>query len=218
MQDSLPRHVDAVNITWHVAAERRPYHHGNLREALLDAALALARDGGPDAVVVREASRRVGVSHNAAYRHFPDREALLSAVLERCADALVAAMEARLDAVGPQDGTPERALRRLEATGRGYVDFALSEPGLFRTAYAVERPHDTGSGPYVLLNAQLDGLVEAGALAPERRPYAELTAWSAVHGLSALLLDGPLRDLPPGARAAALDHLLGTISRGLRAP
>jgi AcrR family transcriptional regulator len=201
-----------------VPAERRPYHHGNLREALIDAALDLARAGGPDAVVVREASRRVGVSHNAAYRHFPDREALLSAVLERCAAALSGAMEARLEAVGPQDGTPERAFRRLEATGRAYVEFALSEPGLFRTAFAVKRPQETGSGPYALLNAQLDGLVEAGAIARERRPYAELSAWSAVHGLSALLVDGPLRELPPPVRDAALDHLLATVSRGLAAP
>jgi AcrR family transcriptional regulator len=197
---------------------RRPYHHGNLREALVDAAFELARAGGPDAVVVREASRRVGVSHNAAYRHFPDREALLAAVLERAAAALTAAMEARLDAAGPQDGTPERAFARLEATGRAYVDFALTEPGLFHTAFAVGRPHETGSGPYELLNTQLDGLVEAGALAAERRPSAEITAWSAVHGISSLMLDGPLRELSPPARAAALDHLLATISRGLAAP
>ena len=212
----LPHHVDAVNI-WRVSTASRSYHHGNLQEALVDAALALAREGGPGAVVVREASRRVGVSHNAAYRHFPDREALLAAVRDRCSDALAAAMQVRLDAAGPPDGTPERALARLEATGRGYVDFALGEPGLFRTAFAADGTPDSGSGPYGLLNAQLDGLVEAGALPPERRPSAELTAWSAVHGLAALLVDGPLRSLPEPARAVALDHLLATVSRGLTA-
>jgi AcrR family transcriptional regulator len=196
---------------------KRPYHHGNLREALVDAALALAREAGPGAVVVREASRRVGVSHNAAYRHFPDREALLVAVRDRCADALAAAMQVRLDAAGPPDGTPERAFARLEATGRAYVDFALGEPGLFRTAFAAEGTPDSGSGPYGLVNAQLDGLVEAGALAPDRRPSAEITAWSAVHGLSSLFVDGPLRSLPDRARAVALDHLLATISSGLAA-
>jgi AcrR family transcriptional regulator len=198
-------------------AAKRPYHHGNLRDALVDAALALAREGGPGAVVVREASRRVGVSHNAAYRHFPDREALLAAVRDRCADALAAAMQVRLDAAGPPDGTPQRAFARLEATGRAYVDFALAEPGLFRTAFAAEGKPDSGSGPYGLLNAQLDGLVEAGALAPDRRPSAEITAWAAVHGLSALFVDGPLRSLPDPARAVALDHLLATISSGLAA-
>src|SRR5919202_94781 len=104
-------------------------------------------------MLIAKASRRVGVSHNAAYRHFPDREALLSAVRDRCADALAAAMQARLEAIGPQDGTPERAFGRLEATGRGYVDFALGEPGLFRTAFAGKGAPDTGSGPYGLLNA-----------------------------------------------------------------
>ena len=197
-------------------APARPYHHGNLREALTEAALALAREGGgPDAVVIREASRRVGVSHNAAYRHFPDRDALLSAVRARCAEELAAAMAARLEVVGPQDGTPERAFQRLEATGRAYVGFALAEPGLFRTAFAGKGAPDSGSGPYGLLKAQLDGLLESGALPPERRPDAELTAWSAVHGLSELLLDGPLRELPPPAREAALGHLLATVSRGL---
>ncbi|MEV7028092.1 helix-turn-helix domain-containing protein, partial [Kitasatospora sp. NPDC093558] len=63
---------------------RRGYHHGGLREALIEAGVALARTGGPDAVVLRAASRAAGVSHNAAYRHFADHEDLIAAVGERC--------------------------------------------------------------------------------------------------------------------------------------
>src|SRR5689334_10626149 len=165
---------------------RAPYHHGNLRAALIDAGVELAREGGPDAIVVREASRRVGVSHNAAYRHFPGRDELLKAVGERCMSELAQLME-RLIAEVPDDGDPlELALRRLRATGSAYVQFALTEPGLFRTAFSVpdrlaplgpgEGVGDSGLGPYGLLSAQLDRLEAVGGLDPKLRPFAETTA------------------------------------------
>ena len=112
------------------------YHHGNLRQALLDHAVELARTGGPDAVVLRDVQREAGVSNSAAYRHYSDRQALLGAVQiygmtllgERMLESL-----AGLPRRGPRD---RRALARLETTGQAYVDFALAEPGLFRTAFA----------------------------------------------------------------------------------
>lgn len=206
---------------------RTRYHHGNLRSALIEAGLELARAGGPAAVVVREASRRVGVSHNAAYRHFPDRDALLGAVCARCMSELARLVERMIDAVAPLDDPLELARRRLRATGTAYVHFALAEPGLFRTAFAVpdalpqerheEGVGDSGLGPYGLLNRQLDELAAAGGIPPQRRAGAELTAWSSVHGLSTLLLDGPLRSLGPDEREAALARLLDTVERGLAA-
>jgi AcrR family transcriptional regulator len=216
--------VAAVNIMESMPSKAR-YHHGNLRAALIDAGVELARAGGPDAVVVREASRRVGVSHNAAYRHFPDRDTLLRAVAERSMSELARLMERKIADVDPGDSGLAAANRRLRGTGVAYVTFALSEPGLFRTAFAV--PHrlerfgpgegvgDSGLGPYELLNRQLDELVAAGGLTPERRLHADLTAWSAVHGFSALMLEGPLREFPDSERQAALDSLLDTIERGL---
>lgn len=201
------------------------YHHGNLRAALIEAGAELARAGGPDAVVVREASRRVGVSHNAAYRHFPDRDALLKAVAERSMSQLAGLMEKLIADIDPSDRSAAAANRRLRATGRAYVKFALGEPGLFRTAFAVsprlehfgpgEGAGETGLNPYELLNRQLDELVQAGGLPPERRPYADTTAWSAVHGISMLMLDGPLRALPEAEREVAVNSLLDTIERGL---
>jgi AcrR family transcriptional regulator len=215
----------------------RPYHHGNLRAALIDAGVELAREGGPEAVVLREVSRRAGVSHNAAYRHFADRDELLRAVCARCMSALARLMEARTAevAAGPEELDAIRS--RLRATGTAYIDFALTEPGWFRTAFAVppglhylgegegEGEGDpegegtgagaSGLGPLELLSAQLDALSAAGALALERRPHAEIAAWSAVHGLAMLLLDGPLRELPAGERALASTRLLDTIERGL---
>jgi AcrR family transcriptional regulator len=206
------------------------YHHGNLRAALIDAGLQLARDGGPDAVVLREVSRRAGVSHNAAYRHFADRDTLLLAICERCMGSLARLMEARIaevgDAgVGSEGGVLNAARRRLRATGSAYVEFALSEPGLFKTAFAVpprlgyfddgEGAGESGLGPLELLGAQLDALVEVGGLPAERRADAEFAAWASVHGLSMLLIAGPLRELPESERDAALARLLDTIERGL---
>jgi AcrR family transcriptional regulator len=208
--------VDTVNM---------PYHHGQLREALIEAALELARSEGPDAIVLRAASRVANVSHNAAYRHFADRAGLLRAVCERCMSKLAVLMEDRVAELGDIPDPVDAARARLVATGRAYVEFALSEPGWFRTAFAV--PHNlvhlepgegvgrSGRNPYELLTAELDHLVEVGALAPGRRPGAEYPAWSAVHGLSTLLIDGPLRDLPDAERRHALEKVLAVVIEGL---
>ncbi len=120
---------------------RRPraadtYHHGNLRQELLDHAVELARAGGPDAVVLRDVQRMAGVSNSAAYRHYADRDALLAAVAEYAQSRLADAMVARIDAVPAGGRKARRAIGRLRATGQGYIDFALAEPGLFRTAFA----------------------------------------------------------------------------------
>src|SRR6478735_11439161 len=91
----------------------RAYHHGNLRAELLRTAVELAREEGPSGVVLREVARRVGVSHNAAYRHFADREELLAEIADRGMDLLTEAMEARLAAVPAGLDDVARAQRRL---------------------------------------------------------------------------------------------------------
>jgi len=114
---------------------RARYHHGDLANALTSAAVALAREGGPDAVVLREAARRVGVSPAAAYRHFAGHDDLLYAVKLRAQQELADAMEARVNAAEPEADPAFEALRRLTAVGFAYLHFALEEPGLFRTAF-----------------------------------------------------------------------------------
>jgi AcrR family transcriptional regulator len=193
------------------------YHHGNLRAALIDTAVEQARSGGAAAVVLRDAARRTGVSHNAAYRHFADREALLAEVAHRGMQALEEAMRARLAGV-PAREPGQRARQRLQETGRAYVHFALAEPGLFTVAFA---PKDAAKGtpgregPYGILADVLDELVAAGVLPPERRPGAELTCWAAVHGFAVLALQGPLQQLPAAERERQLQGLLERIGRGL---
>ncbi len=212
-----------------MSAEIRPirdtYRHGDLRRALLAAGIELARADGPDAVVLREATRRVGVSPAAAYRHFADRDALLHAVCAAALSALAVAIEEALAALPPEPEPLAAARARLRAVGTGYLRFARAEPGLFQTAFAVPDavhgpgsvagPGSSGLTPLQLLVAALDGLVEAGALPLDRRPNAEFLAWSAVHGLAMLAIGGPLRGLADRQIDAIGQRLIDMVERGL---
>jgi AcrR family transcriptional regulator len=202
----------------------RPYHHGNLRQSLVDAGYELARAQGPQAVVLRAVTRAAGVSHNAAYRHFADHHELLTAVAERCMGELADLMRTRTAEVHETDPRMQAAMQ-LGAVGRAYIDFALTEPGLFRTAFATrehppppieaESRDEAELGPFELLSARLDRLVEVGILPPERRPGAEYAAWASVHGISMLLVDGPLQAVPEAERERAISIALAVVARGL---
>jgi AcrR family transcriptional regulator len=166
------------------------YHHGDLRTALIEAGLDLTRSGGPEALTIREATRRVGVSPNAAYRHFVDREALLRAVAMAIQHRMVARM-----ARGGRSGD---ACDRLRAVGLGYIKFALDEPGWFTVAFFSADPivlsDETASAPpYLALVDALDAMVDAGQLSAGQREGAEWPCFSAVHGFAELALRGPLR-------------------------
>lgn len=197
------------------------YHHGNLRQALLEHGVALARAGGPDAVVLRDVQRLAGVSNSAAYRHYADRRALLAAVKADVMTQLGAAMVAALDRA-PADGSrPERALARFRATGQAYIDFAGAEPGLFRTAFAPDGQPDEDAvpadrHPFQILRGCVDDLVAAGLLSESRRDGFDEAAWAAVHGAATLFLDGPLGMAGTDRRQLITDRLLDAIGDGLR--
>jgi AcrR family transcriptional regulator len=248
---------------------RTTYRHGDLSRALVDAGVELARSGGPAAVVLREATRRAGVSPNAAYRHFADRHALLEAVCSECQSGVARAIEDEQAALPGEhaasaladtpalpgtpaaSATPGRAgahatpaiaqtdaapaptapltaataRLRFRAVGTGYLRFALAEPGLFRTAFTASSDLDSatsaaragsrGLTPFQLLGEALDDLVTTGVLPAERRPGAEFLAWSAVHGLASLLLDGPLTALSPEATEALIGRVVTMVEQGL---
>src|SRR5262245_43805131 len=122
-------------------AQRRPRPRGAVRDGLIAAGLELARAGGPDAVVLREATRMVGVVPNAAYRHFADRDELLAAVCAAALRELADRMAAGVARVRGKYGDPAAAGRRMRAVGRAYLAFAREEPGLFATAYALPQQH-----------------------------------------------------------------------------
>lgn len=209
---------------------RSTFRHGDLRRALLDAGVALARQGGPGAIVLREATRRAGVVPNAAYRHFESRQALLEAVRAAALAALARAIEAEIDAVQQLPEPRRRARAAFRGVGLGYLRFARQEPGLFRTAFAA-RPFDvheraaqddaargaSGMDPFELLCHALDGLVQAGVLPAARRQGAEFMAWSAVHGMAMLQLDGPLRGLGEAPSQALAERLVAMVEQGLLA-
>lgn len=203
----------------------RAYHHGNLRAALVEAGVEAVREArGPEGLAVRDLARRVGVSHNAAYRHFADRDELLEEIAGAGMAALTAAGAARLAAV--DDADPERRARlALREIGRSYVDFARTDTGLFRVAFAAYPssaaaqpmvPDDEAAAegsPFGQLSTCLDALVDAGWLHPAARPGAEFTCWAMVHGLAMLVLEGPLQHLDDASRQAMVDQALAAIDR-----
>jgi AcrR family transcriptional regulator len=204
------------------SARRGPRPRGAVRSALVEAGPALARSGGPGAVVLREVTRTVGVVPNAAYRHFADREALLAAVRDEAVRELAERMAARMRQVRAGPHTPTGARLRLRAVGQAYLEFARTEPGLFDTAFTATEHHppDQGMdepGPFDNLESALDNLVEAGILPAARRPDIGYPIWASVHGL-AVLLRGPLSSLTEREKAHLEDRMLAFIGAAVSLP
>lgn len=204
---------------------RATYRHGNLKQALLEASLDLAREHGPEGVVLREATRRTGVAFNAAYRHYDGQPDLLDAVRAASLAQVARTMESELAALGPAQATADYARNSLRAVGKGYLRFAREEPGLFRTAFVMPAGEhlshpaagDSGLNPFELLGMALDNMQAAGILPADQREGSEYLAWSAVHGLALLMLDGPLRHADHHQIASLSERLLTMVENGLQA-
>lgn len=188
------------------------YHHGNLHTALLEAGLNAARTGGPAALQLRDLAAASGVSPSAVYRHFPDMAHLSAEVSRAARESLARAMLAAAATVPEESGDIGiGAVRRLHAIGRAYIEFAAREHQLFDTAFmtagAAPSCADDPSAWDVLIGA-LDELVATGELHPSRRHDAPLIAWSAVHGLSGVIVRSML-PAPYVPEAAILATLAG---------
>ncbi len=183
------------------AAPRRGYHHGNLREALLEAARDLVAERGPAGFTLVEAARRAGVSASAPYRHFKDREEVLAALSAR-GFALFGEALAGATRGAP---SPGEALRRM---GPAYLDFARREPGyyaamfMFRNVATMEGA--PGEGPFRGLEAAIAPLLPPGG--PDPRLVA-LQVWALSHGLAML---ERARMPPPGTGAPPFEVVLDT--------
>lgn len=166
------------------------YHHGDLKQALIRAALEVVAQEGGRNLSLRQVAKRVGVSHNAPYRHFPDRDALLAALAEEGFRDLTAAMITYSQGV---PGPPEH----LTAVGTAYVGYALEHPHHYRLMFS---DFQWGSGVYpdldfwsekgfqVLLSA-IDRGIRSGVFRQVETKSLALVAWSLVHGQALLAID-----------------------------
>ena len=189
---------------------RETYHHGDLRRALLDAAIQLIAEGGLDHFTMAKAARIAGVSSGAPYRHFPDRQTLLVAMAAEGAEMLDAAVDT---AMGHAALDP---LEQLMALGETHVRFAIEHPAHYRVMHAPEYtpPADdeaAGDDEEVLANGE-----QLAAAADGHRDAAlRLGAQAAIYGLSRMLVDGhfpPGRD-PEDAAAAGREVLRAILRR-----
>ena len=192
--------------------ELRPYHHGNLQEALLSAAISLISEVGPAGFTLREVARRAGVSHNAPYRHFRDKEALLAEVAAQGYRELAKAME-------QSAGRQEEALEGLKQAGLAYVSFALRRPEHFAVMF--DAPFSMDSHPVaaeasekafstllrLVKNCQREGKI------PDRDDLDfALLAWTMVHGIAKLAIT---QRLPYGSQAKILRFARFVIDESL---
>ncbi len=190
---------------------RDRYHHGDLRNALLETALTLVAERGPEGFSLREAAREIGVSPAAAYRHFSDKTALLAALAADGHGRLAEAMEHAISRVAATPDTKARAVRTLAEALAVYLDFAVRHPSHFRVMFGpcagiedfAPACGPSGRGPFDLLVDTLDALVAAKVLTPEQRAGTEIVAWAGAHGLASLMVEGAL-PLSPQERADAV--------------
>ncbi|MBT8450432.1 MAG: TetR/AcrR family transcriptional regulator [Deltaproteobacteria bacterium] len=170
-----------------MATAKKAYHHGELRESLLEAAELLLEEDGPVGLSLRKVGRRLGVTPGAPYRHFEDKDALLAALAVRGFQSLRERMMA--DLKGSADG--EESLRRA---GLGYLEFASQHPEMFRLMFGwipsrdVPELCEAGDAAYAGLRGILERCEQEGLLT-KSVPDAGLMAWSAVHGAAFLLID-----------------------------
>lgn len=202
---SILTHMQSEDET----AGQRAYHHGHLREELLARALEILEREGAQAISLRALAQDCGVSKSAPYRHFPDRDALLFALMLHGWSDLFAALSAA-------SALPSTPLQGLTSMGRGYLDFALRRPGMYRLLFtgegktlAAARGCPEGTDAFALLVAQVAKAQARGWKKTLPTAQVALSIWALVHGTADLALEG-LAPPPPGI--AALDFWSNILS------
>ncbi len=198
--------------------DRPAYHHGDLRRALVEAALALVTEAQSWDFSLREVARRAGVSHNAPYRHFPEKRDLLAAMAAAGYEALRVRLAAAAEAEDPEAA--------LLAIGLAYIGFGTENPARYRLTFGA-----MAGAPLSALMAEaaasakavLVGVIERGIRegrfaaaddSPAERDRLVLSAWSLVHGLTMLLIDGLAGgDLPPSVPELVARTLLDGVRK-----
>ena len=199
---------------------RTPYHHGDLRRALVHAALALVTEEQDWGFSLREVARRAGVSHNAPYKHFADKRDLLAAVATLGFEAL----RARLLAAIAETRSADAALL---AIGVAYVRFGMENPAHYRLMFGPTLTAAEGGLPVLaaeaaagakavlqeaVLRGARSGCFAASPDSPAELEVAALSAWSLVHGLTMLAIDGLAK---AGASSSLPDAVVASVARAL---
>lgn len=171
--------------------DKGAYHHGNLAESLLDAVDEIATQFGLEAVTLRACAKKIGVSPSSAFRHYSDKRDLLTAFATRAITQLSEALSSANKTAKETQGDA------LLAVGLAYIRFAVDKPAFFRAMWSEETIY-TGNEHYIEASAVLSSHLKGGfadAIAdtdPESLSTEELLAWSSVHGLANLFVDGPV--------------------------
>lgn len=201
-------------------ARKRGYHHGDLRAALLEAALAIVNETGPAALSIREVARRAGVSHAAPYRHFRNRDALIEGVVE---EGFALLQQAMLRRMADASADP---LEQFAASGTAYVEFALEYPSHYRVIFGgnlLSREASQHRAGDEVLAAMIDSLRQCQALGIVRAGdpvHQALAIWSLIHGFVSLLIDHRIDHLLGSGHTleAIRDAVLVSIFAGIGAP
>jgi AcrR family transcriptional regulator len=194
------------------AAPKRSYHHGDLHRVLIATALELVEESDVSALTLREVARRAGVTHGAPYHHFKNKAALLAVLAEEGYRALYTE---QLRAAGKAGPDP---IARLQAIGVAYVRFAVHHPGHFRVMFRTE-PSDWSQHPSLIEAVQLPMVLLTSTAGEIRRTKKAgvkssdfvLSAWSMVHGIATLWVDGPLRHMLGSSEPAAVEDLAARV-------
>ena len=196
-----------------VEKKRGRYHHGDLRRALLDAALEVLSREGAAALTLREVARRAGVTHAAPYRHFTDKQALLATVAEEGFRMLASQMS---EAWKKHEGDP---VHGMEAIGVAYVCFATGQRAHFQVMFGKDidwsRDHtgleETADCCFEVLISAVQACQGVGAIRPGDPLIPALCAWSMVHGLSELIANGQFTAMD--LAVPSVEELLGIFNR-----
>ena len=195
------------------------YHHGDLRQALIDSALALIEEKqDAKTLSMREVARRAGVSNAAPYRHFADKDALLAAVAEKGFRILASYLREGVKSV------PEEPLQQLQVSGMAYVKFAIAYPSYYRVMFSAFQPGDTKSPELteaglkafgvlgeIIVGGQAAGQVKSG----DPRQLAWV-AWSLVHGLAMLVIERQLPLMDESSVVAFAELATQSLVEGLK--
>jgi len=195
----------------------QPYHHGNLRLALLEKAKQHLIENGPDKISLRALARDVGVSQTAPYRHFPDKTTLLAALAAEGFKQLNEASQ-RADDHGPI------VTERLAKTGRAYVQFALDNPELYRLMFGPLIPaenefkelNDYGARAYESIVLLVTEGIKAKEFTEGDPLILANSAWSLVHGVASLMIDNRFACTEGEISEAHLEQVISLVSEGLR--